>query len=151
MQNSNKSCIVIQNLEASWTGSYTDNGHFYIFWNNPKIAQFWGKNDRQSKPKLWAEYGLLSFRAWPFVCYNWMPWGVKREEKDDWQICGTGSLGEDNMRIIIDDILGRIAYSYIVQSFTNLNISYTSFFWNSTKAYTKLSNGGQFNGFVTKL
>lgn len=31
------------------------------------------------------------------------------------------------MRIIINDILGRITYSYIVQSCTNLNMSYACF------------------------
>lgn len=43
MLNLNKNSIVIQILETSWTGSYTDNDHFYIFWKNPKIAQFQGK------------------------------------------------------------------------------------------------------------
>lgn len=101
MQNSNMTWSVIKNPQAYWIGSYTDDDLFHYFLEQPKDYIILRKNNRESKPKLQAEYAFLSFKTLPSMCCNWVPGDVRREVKNALQWCEIGVFGENNMTSIM--------------------------------------------------
>ena len=125
----NKRRIVIQNLEVCWMRSYTTGDNFHIFWNNPKIAPFSVKTVGKESQNCELNMAFCPSNCSLPVCCNQVPEDIKRE-RVSYRSCET--VAEKRMAwgviLMVQDVLGRISYSCIVHSFTDLNINYASFF-----------------------